>query len=183
MRNVGRAALTFWLWGVLPLAIAGEAIEDPVLRFAPKAVQNVCAERFPAHRVLRVVERQVGGAPVVYRITVFSIADTGVFTKTTGDDTVSELLLHQLELMADGKVIEESRHAVPEYRVPKAVLDGYRRWNPDGVKGMGVFWTAGQEKGKERMFSASVILSAVKAYSASFRTNGSVVAAEPARVP
>jgi len=182
MRNAGKAALAFCLWGALPPAVAGEAMEEPVLRFAPKAVQQRYAETFPAHRVLRVVERQAGGTSV-YRITVFSPTDTAVYTKKTGNDTVSELLLHHVELTTDGKVLEESRHAIPESRVPRAVLDGYRLWNRNGVKGMGVFWTAEQEPGRERVFSARVILSSVKAYSASFMENGRVVAAEPARVP
>jgi hypothetical protein len=182
MRGVSKAALVFWLWGVLPLAVAGEAMHDPVLQLAPKAVQKVCAELFPAHRVLRVVERQAGGAPV-YRITVFSLTDMAVQGEKTGNDIVNELMLHHLELTADGKVLEESRHRIPESRVPKAVLDGFRLWNPNGVKGMGVFWTAEQAPGKERVFSASVILSSVKNYSASFGGNGSVVVAEPVRVP
>jgi hypothetical protein len=86
---------------------------------------------------LRAVERRAGGAPV-YRITLFSPADTLVHAKKIGDDHVSELPLYHLEVTGDGKVLEESRHAVPESRVPKAVLDGYRRWNAGGVKGMAV---------------------------------------------
>ena len=39
------------------------------------------------------------------------------------------------------------------------------------------------EKGKDRVFSVNVILSSVKTYFASFKENGTVIAAEPARVP
>jgi hypothetical protein len=182
MRNVSKAALAFWLWVVLPLAVAGEPMEDPILRFLPKEVRKACEDAFPGHRALRAVERQAGGAPV-YRVTVFSSTDTMVYAKKIGDDHVSELPLYHLELTADGKVVEESRHAVPESRVPKAVLAGYRTWNPGGVKGMAVVWGVELQKGTDRVFSVNVILSSVKTYFASFKEDGSVVAAEPSRVP
>jgi hypothetical protein len=165
----------------LPLAATGGTMDDPVLSMLPSAVKSACAEAFPGYRALRSVDRESGGAHV-YRITFFSLADNGVYGRQEGDGIVTELPLYYLEVIANGTVVEESRHSVPESKLPKAVLDSYHRWNPKGVTGMMFGWSMQLQKGSERIYSVGITISAVKQYSASFSADGRVVSATPSPV-
>jgi hypothetical protein len=69
-------------------------------------------------------------------------------------------------------------------QLPKAVQDAYDKWNPKGVVGRsGHFWLTEVPRGKARVYRVSIILSAIKAYRASFREDGTIVESDPAVIP
>ena len=164
---------------------------DPVFSNVPVAIRPVFESTFPNHRCVRMALRPVkdkdkgkGKDKYTYRGTFFNPASTTVRTKGEGEEIVTQPLLYDLEVSEEGKVIEETPHPVlkPE-RLPKAVVAAYEKWNPKGVKGMAVMWTTEVPRGKDRVYGAYILVDAIRSYSASFKEDGTVVAAEPAVVP
>jgi hypothetical protein len=102
--------------------------------------------------------------------------DNGMIqSKKIGDDWISEPLQYQLELAADGHIIEEQAHLISELAVPKAVLASYQKWNPKGLKGMIVAWGAEQPRNKKREFHVSIVFNQIDASGASFYEDGSLI--------
>jgi hypothetical protein len=157
---------------------------DPVLNHGnvPKEVRAACEETFPGHRCLRVAEREEKGAKV-FRVTVFDPADMGSESRLVNGERITQLPLYHLELTADGKVLEETAHWIDPQRWPKPVQASYQKWNPKGVEGQEVHWLTEVPRGEARVYRVRIIVNAIKAYSASFREDGAVLAADPAVVP
>jgi len=79
-------------------------------------------------------------------------------------------------LAALAKVIEEPRHHVREDRVPKAVIDRYKKWLGDTPpRAMVVGWEAEREKDKDRVFHVWYVVNSVTGYSASFKEDGTLL--------
>jgi hypothetical protein len=160
---------------------------DPVLSNVPVAIRPVFEKTFPNHRCVRMAMRPVKGKDkdkYTYRGTFFDPASTTVRTKGIGEEIVTQPLLYDLEVSEEGKVIEETPRPVLEpARLPKAVVAAYEKWNPKGIKGMAVMWTTEVPRGKDRVYGAYILVNAIKSYSASFKEDGSVIAADPAVVP
>jgi hypothetical protein len=156
---------------------------DPVYMYLPDAVRAVFEDTFPGYRCVRLATRREKGA-TVYRATIFDPASAGAHTQRVGEETVTQPILYHMELTADGKVIEESpRPVLDPGRLPKAVLAAYEKWNPTGVRGQELWWMTDVPRGGARVYRVRIIVNAIKAYSASFREDGSVLAADPAVVP
>jgi hypothetical protein len=157
---------------------------DPILNTGtvPTKVRAVCEDTFPGHRCLRVAQREEKGMKV-YRVTVFDPASGGGEVRLVNGEHVTQLPLYHLELTADGKVLEETAHFIDPMRWPKAVQASYQKWNPKGVKGQELHSRTEVAKGEERLYRVRIIMNAIKAYSACFKEDGSVVEADPAVVP
>jgi hypothetical protein len=157
---------------------------DPVLSGLPPAVRKVFTDTFPNHRCIRLARRGQGAA-AVYRGTFF---DHTIWSSTevrqVGEESIATPPLYHLELDAAGRVLEETSRWIDPKRLPQAVRAAYDKWNPRGVEGRsGHFWQTEVGRGKARVYRVSIILSAVKAYRASFGEDGTVVEADPAVLP
>jgi hypothetical protein len=180
-------------FGLTMTAVAGAADQqpagkekprNPLYSSMPSAVRAVFEDAFPNHVCIRLVRRQEKGA-TMYRGTVFDSASGGAQTKRVGEEIVTEPILYHLEISETGKVLEETlRPVFDPKQLPKAVLAAYEKWNPKGVTGSsGHWWMTEVPRGEARVYRVRIILSAVKAYSASFKEDGTVLAADPAVVP
>ena len=98
-------------------------------------------------------------------------------------ESVITPILDELEVDAHGKVLEEPLRLFDPKRLPKAVAAAYEKWNPKGVKGAEIFWQTEVSRGKDRVYRVRIIMSSIKAYSASFKEDGAVLATDPASVP
>ncbi len=161
----------------------GPPRRDPVLSHLPPAVRKVFEDTFPHHRCIRLVTRDREEA-AVYRGTFF---DPTIWSSTTvglveGEHVVTPPLYH-LELDAAAKVREETQRWIDSKDLPKAVVAAYEKWNPTGVHGQEYYWWTEVPRGKGRIYRVQIIVSAVKAYRASFQEDGAVVSADPAAVP
>jgi hypothetical protein len=165
-----------------PPGAAEQPRPDPVLNHVPREVRAVCEETFPGHRCLRVAEREEKGAKV-FRVTVFDPASMGAETRLVNGEHVTQLPLYHLELTADGKVLEETVHWIDPRRWPKPVQASYQKWNPNGVKGQELHSLTEVPRGEARVYRVRILVNQVKAYSASFKEDGSVLAADPTVVP
>lgn len=156
---------------------------DPVYWSVPDPVRKVFETTFPGYRCIRLVTRGENDA-AVYRATVFDPADWGRTSggRIDGERVVTPPLYH-IEVDATGKVLEETLRWVRLDQLPKAVLAAYQKWNPKGVQGAEFHCQTEVPRGKNRVYRVRIILSAIKAYTASFQEDGSVVAADPAVVP
>lgn len=160
-----------------------EPRRDPMYGDMPEAIRAVFESTFPNHRCVRMAMRQEKGA-AVYRGTVFDPACSAAHTQLVGDETVSQPILYHLEVSADARVIEETAHPVLDLeRLPKPVVASYKKWNPKGVTGREHWWTTELPRGGTRVYRVRIILNAVTAYTAAFREDGTVVAADPMVVP
>jgi len=173
MRTTG-AVLTVVLALAGPQAVAEEKV-DPLLFNVPKEVRKVCEETFPGYRALSVGERKEKGQ-TRYRITFFDPADRTIYGRKDGDEAIMELKQYRFEVTADGKVVEEPRHHLREDRVPKAVIDRYKKWLGDTPpRAMVVGWEAEREKDKDRVFHVWYVVNSVTGYSASFKEDGTLL--------
>jgi hypothetical protein len=156
---------------------------DPVYGGVPEAVRKVFEDTFPHHRCIRLVVRGQDDK-AVYRATLFDPADMWRASgRTVNGERIITPILDELELDARGKVLEEPLRLFAPTRLPKAVTAAFEKWNPKVVKGQEQIWQTEVARGKERVYRVRIILNAVKAYSASFQEDGTVVNADPAVVP
>lgn len=157
---------------------------DPVLSSVPPVVAKVFEDTFPGHRCIRMAVHGRNDA-AVYRGTFFDPANwTGTEGRMVDGESVRTPPLHHLEVDSSGKVVEESLRPIDPKQLPTAVRDAYLKWNPKGVEGRsGHFWLTEVQRGKARVYRVAIILSAVKAYRATFRDDGTIVAADPTVVP
>src|SRR5262245_10488070 len=156
---------------------------EPLYSHVPEAVRKVFEDTFPDHYCIRMVTRGRQDA-AVYRGTVFDPRSAASHHQHVDGEHVATPILHQLEVDGDGKVVEESLRPILDLaRVPKAVVAAYDKWNPKGVKGQEFYWLTEVPREKARVYRVRIILNAVKAYSATFAEDGSVLAADPAVVP
>jgi hypothetical protein len=165
-----------------PLAAKERPRPDPVYSNVPAAIRKVFEDTFPNYRCIRMAIRGEKDA-TVYRATVFNPASGGAHTQHVGGEIVTTPILYHLELDAAGKVLEETPRFVDTGRLPKAVTAAYEKWNPKGVKGQELWWQTEVPRGKDRVYRVRIIVNAIKAYSASFKEDGSVLTADPAEVP
>jgi hypothetical protein len=155
---------------------------DPVLTNVPPAILPVFDKTFPNHRCIRMAMRPVkdkGKDRYTYRGTFFNPTATRVRTKGEGEDIVTQPILYHLEVSEEGKVIEETTRPVEPAAVPRAVLAAYDKWDPKPVKAMARTWTTAVPRGKDRVYGVYVLVNQIKAYSASFNEDGTVVSADP----
>lgn len=156
---------------------------DPVYGRMPEVVRKVFEETFPQYRCIRLVIRGKEGARV-YRGTVFNPAD---WWRTSGrqinGDSVITPILAELEVDAQGKVLEEPLRDFDPKRLPPAVTAAFAKWNPKGVTGQELHWLTEVARGKERIYRVRIILNAVKAYDAKFKEDGTLLEAKPPVIP
>ena len=122
-------------------------------------------------------------APEVFRGKFFDLTLSKVRCGQEGKEFVSEPIFYEMEVAADGKVVEETYHPVAPDGLPKPVQTAYGKWNPNGVKGMFVQWNTAVPRGKERVYSVTILIDQLTVYFATFKEDGTVVAADPAVVP
>lgn len=161
----------------------GSPPSDPVLSQLPPAVRKVFESTFPGHRCIRLVTRGRNEA-AVYRGTFFNPANWSSTTGglVNGESVVTPPLFH-LELDASASVLEETYRSVDPKQLPKPVQAAYRKWNPKGITSQEHYWLTEVARGQPRVYRVAIILSAVKAYRATFREDGSIVEADPVVVP
>jgi hypothetical protein len=156
---------------------------DPLYSRLPKEARAVVEDTFPLHLCIRLVERRVRDETVAYRVTVFNPASRGAQTRMVDGESVSEPILYHLELTPRGTVIEETPRPILDLaRLPKPVVESYRKWNPREVRGMYVQWITQVPRGGTRTYRAHILMSAIKAYDATFQPDGTVVSANPPEV-
>lgn len=158
---------------------------DPVLSsLTPAAVRKVFEDTFPGLRCIRLARRGKDN-DVVYRGTFFDPAEWSSTTvRFVNGESVVTPPLYEQELDAAAKVIEETHRPIDPKQLPKAVQAAYEKWNPKGVEGLsGHFWLTEVPRGKDRIYRVTILLSAIKAYRASFKEDGTIVEADPAVVP
>src|SRR5262249_54002774 len=148
----------------------------------PTEVRKICEETFPGYRCLKVVWREEKDVKI-FRATFFNPADMGAESRLVNGEHITQLSLYDLELTADVKIIAESAHWIDAKRWPKQVQASFQKWNPKGVKGQEMHSFTEVRKGDSRVYRVRIIVNAIKAYSALFGEDGSVLAADPAVVP
>src|SRR5262249_8406231 len=147
------------------------------------AVRKVFEDTFPHHFCIRMVTRGKQDAEV-YRGTVFDPRSAGSSHQHVDSEHVATPILYQLEVDANGKVVEEMLRPILDLTpLPKAVVAAYEKWNPKGVKGQELYWLTEVPREKARVYRVRIIVNAIKAYSASFAEDGTVLEAKPAVVP
>jgi hypothetical protein len=156
---------------------------EPVYSHLPDAARKVFEDTFPGHFCIRMVTRGRRDAEV-YRGTVFDPRSAGSHHQHVDGEHVATPILYQLEVDANGKIVEEALRPILDLaRLPKAVVAAYEKWNPKGVKGQEFYWLTEVPREKDRVYRVRIILNAVKAYSATFAEDGTVLDAKPAVVP
>jgi len=156
---------------------AGGPVRDTLLASIPNAPRKVVEDFFPNHFCVRLVTRGVRES-AVYRATLFHPGHQRT-TQFVGGEEISTPKMYEVELDARGKVLEETTHPIEPSRVPKVVAAAYDQWNPKGVQRMVTMWSTEVAVGKGRVYRAYILVSAVKAYAASFKEDGTVLAADP----
>ncbi len=156
---------------------------DEILASQPAPIQKACQDTCPDsfYRILRIVEHQKQ-KPFTYTVTFMNVGP-GTALRKVGDDWIAELPQYQLELDANGQIIEEQTHDISEAAVPKAVLTGYDKWNSNGVQGMWMRWGVGQARNEKRVFWIMVVLNQVKEFHAAFREDGSLIKEKSSPTP
>lgn len=163
---------------VQPQPVRLPAIEkrnDEILALHPPFVRKACEETCPDtfYRILRIVEHQKD-KPTTYTVTFSSVGPATAWRKV-GDDSIAELPQYNLELGPDGRILEEEPHDISQAALPKAVRDGFKRWNPSGAKGMWVRWGVGQARNGKRTFRVMIVFNQVDATHAAFLADGSLI--------
>jgi hypothetical protein len=162
---------------------AKEPRHEEIMTLQPMPIQKACQEICPDayYRIFRIVEHQKV-KPFTYTVTFFSVGP-GTRWRKVGDDWVAELPQFDVELAADGHIIEEGAHDISGSAVPKAVLAGYRKWNPKGLTGMWVRWGVMQPKNEKRTFMVMVVFNQVDEAHAAFLEDGSLVKEKSSATP
>ena len=100
---------------------------EPMYSHLPEAVRKVFEDTFPDHFCIRMVTRGKQAA-AVYRGTVFDPRSAASHHQHVDGEHVATQILYQLEVDADGKVVEETlRPVLDPARLPKAVAAAYER--------------------------------------------------------
>ena len=148
---------------------------DDILSLQPPFVRKACEETCPdsVYRILRIVHHQKAN-PGTYTVTFFNTGP-GTSLRKVGDDWITELYQYDLELASDGHVLEERTHDISPVALPKAVVDGFKKWNPTGAKGMWIRWGVGQAKNEKRIFRVMIVFNQVDATHAAFFEDGSLI--------
>ncbi|HKA07770.1 MAG TPA: hypothetical protein VKD71_10975 [Gemmataceae bacterium] len=166
-----------------PIADKVPPRHEPLYSHLPDAVRKVFEDTFPHHFCIRMVTRGKRQAEV-YRGTVFDPRSAGGFHQHVDGEHVASPILYQLEVDADGKIVEETLRPVLDLaRLPKAVVAAYEKWNPKGVKGQEFHWRTEVPREKARVYRVRIVVNAIKTYSASFAEDGTILEANPAVVP
>jgi hypothetical protein len=152
------------------------AKDDPVVFMLPGPIQEAYYLRYrprDGYRALRATWSEAGAAST-YTITLYH---TGGLMRggRVGDKTMQELFQYTMTLAADGQLIEEQQHSIDERDVPPPVLEGYKTWNRNAVKGMVVPWGVEKTVNGKRTFSVSIVFNQIEAKSASFLEDGSLI--------
>jgi hypothetical protein len=156
---------------------------EPLYSHLPEAVRKVFEDTFPNHICIRMVTRGKRDA-AVYRGTVFDLRSAASHHQLVDGEHVATPILYQLELDANGRVVEETLRPILDLaRLPKAVVAAYEKWNPKGVKGQEFYWRTEVPRESARVYRVRIVLNAIKAYSASFAEDGTVLIADPGVVP
>ncbi|MFT3883241.1 MAG: hypothetical protein QM703_26760 [Gemmatales bacterium] len=153
---------------------------DPVYSSVPATVRQVFEETFPQHRCVRMVIHDRGKETAVYRGTVFNPADVwSTSVRLVNGESVVTPILDEMEVDAQGKVLEEPLRLFNPQRLPRAVVAAYQTWNPKRVKGQEQIWQTEVARGKDRIYRVKINVNAVKSYSATFKEDGTVLEANP----
>lgn len=168
-----------------PIPPTIKPLSDPLFSHTPKEVRAVLEDTFPLHLCIRLAERwNERRETVSYRATVFNPASRGAHTQLVNGELVSQPILYHIELTPKGTVVEETPRPILDLsKVPKVVMDSYRKWNPHEVRGMTVSWITQVPRGGERTYSVGILMSAIKAYGATFKLDGTILSADPPVVP
>jgi hypothetical protein len=157
---------------------------DPVLSDAPEAIRSIFEAAFPSHRYRCVRMARPVNAPEVFRGKFFDLTLSKVRCGQRGDEFVSEPIFYEMEVAANGKVVEETpRPVLDRDGLPKPVQAAYGKWNPKGVKGMFVHWYTSVPRGQERVYTVRILIDQLTLHDATFKEDGTVVHADPAVVP
>jgi hypothetical protein len=163
-------------------AAKGPPTRDPVYFDLPAAARKVFEDTFPNHRCIRLVTRGEGKA-AVYRGTVFDLTGQAAVSGVKRGEVVTTPVLYDLEVDAKGKVLEEQRRPIRPGQLPKAVAAAYEKWNPKGVRRLATDWSTEVPRGKDRVYHVYILVNQIKAYSASFKGDGTVLSADPTGGP
>jgi hypothetical protein len=178
-----RAALTAVVGG---LACAGAAKaedkfptlpRDSLLAALAPAALKVVEHWFPNYWCVRLVTHHQAN-PKWYHATLFTPRGPRRTNWSDGNE-IAVPPMYEVSVDADGKVLEESNHAIERGLVPKAVLAAFAKWNAKGVGGMATTWATEVAAGKERVFRVAILMSQVKFYAATFQADGTVLTADP----
>ncbi len=159
-----------------PALMLGELAKDnPILTLRPRAVQEACLRYCPGddYRALRATWDEAAASPT-YTITFFHTEGLRRGGRV-GDRNFEELYQYDMTLASDGSLIEEQPHPVTLAHVPPAVLNGYRAWNRNNVKGMVAAWGIEKSRQGKRTFTVSIVFSQIEATGARFLEDGTLI--------
>lgn len=175
MRTLTFAASFLGACLVPAFALALDPKSDGLLILLPPAVKKACERLCPddSYQAVRVVKRPMP-TPTSYTVTFLhnSLVTAG---RTVGGGSVDEFFQYTIELDPEGNLLEEQPHDVSESAVPKAVLDGYKAWNRNGVKGFWVRWGVGKERAGKRTYRVMLVLNQIDAFHAAFLEDGRLI--------
>lgn len=148
---------------------------DPVKNILPFPVLKTYQALFPDHQIWQV--SQTGKErDAEYELIIFHPQTTGARGQQIGRAHITTLLNYKLLLKGTGEVIREESHPIAQEAVPKVVRDAVDKWSRS-LKGRSFFaeWEAHQEVGAERLFAIYIELTAIEAYRATLKADGTFV--------
>jgi hypothetical protein len=148
---------------------------DPVATVLPFPVIKTYRALFPGHQIWQV--SQAGKEnDAEFELIIFHPKTSSSQGQQVGRTHVTTLMHYKLLLKGTGEVIREQAHPIAEDAVPKVVKDAVDRWKrPLQGRTFSVEWLAHQEVGAERLYSIYIELTAIEAYRATLRTDGTFV--------
>jgi len=110
-------------------------------------IKDVLNDRFPGFRVFRIEEKIYDGSFAL----VFTLFDPLSKSFTSK----KELVLNQIVVHRNGKVVLEDSHRVPVNQLPARVLKSFKESSLKDVPGK-IAWNVKQEIGKSRLFTVGL---------------------------
>ncbi len=148
---------------------------DPLFDHIPRQVQQAVTTRFPSHRIWQ-FSRIGEGELSKFELTVFDPKSRTTCCKEIKPALVCKVASFNLEVTANGDVLYEESHVISEGSVPVPVRDAFQKWSRGLARGT-VVWTAHQQKGAQRLYSAQCLVSSVEDYDATFNVEGAIIQA------
>ncbi len=116
------------------------------------------------------------GDSAEYDLIAFAPDSSAIHVQRVDAAIVSKLWSYHLVVRATGEIVREDRHPILKNALPVAARKAYGNWRKELPRGeLMVEWFAGQQEKGERLFLVRVTRSAVEAYSATIKADGTLV--------
>lgn len=147
---------------------------DPLTNHLLPPVRKTYEEIFPDHRIWSVAESG-RGETAEYELTIFDPHSRMMQGQSVEGKNIATLRNYRLILDPKGNVVREEIHPVSENAVPKAAREAFEKWHQSFRRSNDFVWMAHQDEGKERLYTARVVLNSIEDYEATLKADGTFV--------